>query len=408
MPISPRGRCHEGRVLAVTRYRYRAADASGRLRRGAEEATRPAELAARLAASGLVLLEARAVPPRPGRAASRRELAVLFQSLASLVRAGVPVVRALAASAPLVRGPLRARVHAAGRQLAAGQSLAHALDGGDGLVPAVVLGLLRAGERGSQLGVALEDAAAHLEREAALVARVRQALAYPLLLLGTGAVAVGVLVGTVIPRFAALLGDMGGTLPAPTRLLLALSAGVTRYAGVGTLTLLLGGLAAGQWLRQPRGRLAAETLLLRLPAVGPVRLALGTARAARALGSLLGAGVPLLPALDAAGTASGNPALVLRLRQVRAAVAAGGALAPALAAAGALSPSALQLIGVGESSGELAAMCLRAAALAEAEAERALTTLVSLLEPALILLFGGGVAFVAAALLQAVYALRPA
>jgi len=392
----------------MPRYRYRAAEATGRLRRGTAEATAPAELAHRLAATGLLLVDVAPMPPRRARAASRRELAVLFQSLAALVAAGVPLARALAASAPLVRGPLRARVQAAGRALGAGASLAQALEGGDGLVPPVVLGMLRAGERGSQLAAALAGAAEQLEREAVLVGRVRQALAYPLLLLLTGAVAVGVLVGTVIPRFAALLADMGGTLPTPTRLLLALSAGITRHAGVGAMALALLGAVLWQWLRQPRGRLALEELVLRLPAVGPVRLALGTARAARALGGMLGAGVPLLPALEAAATAAANPALAVRLARVRAAVAAGGPLTPALAASGAMSPSAVQLVGVGEASGELAAMCLRAGALAQAEAERALTTLVGLLEPALLLLFGGGVAFVAAALLQAVYALRPA
>jgi general secretion pathway protein F len=127
----------------------------------------------------------------------------------------------------------------------------------------------------------------------------------------------------------------------------------------------------------------------------------------RALGGMLRAGMPLLPALDAAREAAGDLAIAERLTRSRERVVRGAALAVALEREGALSAGALQLVVVGESSGRVADMALSAGNLAAQEAERGLHALVTALEPALIVAFGGLVAFTAAALLQAVYSLRP-
>jgi len=274
-------------------------------------------------------------------------------------------------------------------------------------VPNLVIGMVRAGERGSQLGSALDQVAAHLEQEAELVARVRQALTYPLLLAGAGLASVLVITTVVVPRFAAILGDLGQQLPASTRLLLGISQLLSRF----WMPLLLVAVAvtwAGiDWIRRPTGRKQLEEALLKLPLIGKVRHALATARVMRALGGMLQSGMPLLPALDAAREAAGDLAIAERMTRCRERVVQGAALAVALDREAALSASALQLVAVGESSGRVAEMALSAGNLAAQEAERGLRTLVTALEPALIVAFGGLVAFTAAALLQAVYSLRP-
>jgi type II secretory pathway component PulF len=211
----------------------------------------------------------------------------------------------------------------------------------------------------------------------------------------------------VVPKFAALLADLGQTLPPATRVLLAGSAFLTRHG----VLLLAAGLGAvwlfAAWVRQPAGRLRWHAGLLALPGIGAIRLTLASARIGRALGGALHAGMPLLPALDAAREAVGDRAVAQRLAAAGERVSQGQPLAAALEHTGALSPSALQLVAVGEASGALAIMADRAGELAAQEAERGLKTLVNLLEPALVVFFGGLVAFVAAALLQAVYSLRP-
>ncbi len=390
-------------------YRYEAARADGALVSGIIEAPSAQAGTAELAQRGLYAVALAPAPPdeRPRRHASRRDLAITFRGIASLVAAGVPLERAVAAVEPIARGALRDTLAAARAGLREGRSLAQALSARPGTVPGIVLGMVRAGERGSQLGRALDEAAAHLEQEADLVARVRQALAYPLLLAVAGTASVVVIGTVVVPRFAELLGELGQELPLATRMLLTASELLSRF----WLAVLLGAVGAA-WcaavaVRRADVRRRLEDAVLALPLVGPLRLALATARTARALGGMLAAGMPLLPALDAAREAAGDFGVAGRLARARERVAQGAPLAASLERESALAPSALQLVAVGESSGRLAEMSRRAGDLAAQEAERGLKTLVTLLEPAMIVGFGGLVAFVAVALLQAVYSLRP-
>ena len=391
----------------MSAYSYRAARQDGAIVTGAVEADSHGQASATLASRGLFAIAVAPAAEDQRPSASRRDLAIVFRGIAALVSSGVPLERAIAASEPLASGPLRQTLTAARERLREGASFANALAVGRGVIPGLVIGMIRAGERGSQLGTALEQIAGHLEQEADLVARVRQALTYPLFLAVAGTASVLVITTVVVPRFAAILGDLGQQLPPATRLLLGISQLLTQF----WIPLLVIALAvtwsAIEWIRRPAGRKQVEELLLKLPFVGAVRRSLATARVMRALGGMLRAGMPLLPALDAARDAAGDLAIAERLERSRERVVQGAPLAAALEREGALSASALQLIKVGESSGRVADMASSAGNLAAQEAERGLRTLVTVLEPALIVAFGGLVAFTAAALLQAVYSLRP-
>lgn len=392
----------------MTAYRYRAARRDGAIVAGVIDAEAAAVATATLADRGLFPI-ALAVQDEGAarRAAPRRDLAIAFRGIAALVAAGVPLDRALAVSEGLARGALRDVLVDARAGIREGRTLAQALSQGRGVIPGVVLGMIRAGERGSQLGRALEQVAAHLEQEAELVARVRQALAYPLLLAVAGTVSVLVIGTVVVPRFAELLGDLGQELPLATRLLLGGSAIVSKFWMV-ILPCVVGGASCVAYaLSKPTGRQWLHEVLLKIPGIATVRLALATTRVARALGGMLAAGMPLLPALDAARDAAGDVAVATRIARARERVAAGAPLSASLEREGALSPTALQLLAVGESSGRLGEMATKAGDLAAQEADRGLRGVVTLLEPALIVAFGGLVAFVAAALLQAVYSVRP-
>jgi type II secretory pathway component PulF len=390
-------------------YRYRAARSDGRLVAGTIEADGHTAAGAVLLERGLHPLNlSLGDPARLGRAsATRRDLAVAFDSLAALTGAGVPLDRALASTETVTRGALLEVLKQARAQLREGRSLAQALEGGRGVVPPLVIGMLRAGERAGQLGPALEQIAKHLEQEADLLARVRQALAYPVLLVVTGAASVLTIVTVVIPQFVTLLGDLGQELPLSTRLVLAASTFLVDHGPLLLLASALAVVSLRMWGKEPAGRLQLDRLLLAAPLLGPVQHALATARFARALSGMLRAGMPLLAALDAAGSATGNAAVVQRLGAARERVAQGQPLARALEQEQVVLASAAQLLAVGESSGQLPAMAARAGDLAAQQAQRRLTTLVTLLEPALIVFFGGLVGLVAAALLQAVYSLRP-
>jgi type II secretory pathway component PulF len=392
----------------MTAYRYEAARQDGAVVAGVIDAESTGHATVVLAGRGLfpIALTAAVVEDRRP-AASRRDLAIAFRGIAALVGAGVPLDRALAATEPIAARSLRHALASARAALREGHSLAQALTGTRGVVPPVVIGMVRAGERGSRLAEALDQAAVHLEQEADLVARVRQALAYPLLLAVAGTTSVLVIGTVIVPRFAELLGDLGGELPGATRVLLGGSRFLAHWWVPLALGVVGGAVAAVAWARRPGGRSRLHGWLQDLPLVGPIRLSLATTRAARALGAMLGTGMPLLAALDGAGDATADQAVAERIRRARERVASGASLTDSLGRERAVTPLALQLVAVGESSGRLAEMTRRAGDLAAQESERALRTLVTLLEPALIVAFGGLVAFVAAALLQAVYSVRP-
>jgi len=392
----------------MSAYRYEAARADGAVVSGLLDSPSAGQASAELTERGLYPITVVATNEDERRpAAGRRDLAIAFQSIAVLVSAGVPLERAVGASERVTRGGLRDTLREAQTRLREGQSFAQALSSSRGVVPGVVLGMIRAGERGSQLDAALAQVANHLEQEADLVARVRQALAYPLVLAVAGTVSIVVIATVVVPRFAELLGELGQDLPVATRVLLGGSQLLARFWPVAILALTSGVWGAYEWLRRPAGRRRLHESLLATPVVGPVRHALATARVARALGGMLHAGMPLLTALAAAREAAGDSAIAERLNRSRERVASGAALTVSLEREAALTSGALHVIAVGEASGRLGEMTLRAGDLAAQEAERGLKTLVTVLEPALIVAFGGVVAFVAMALLQAVYSLRP-
>jgi general secretion pathway protein F len=267
--------------------------------------------------------------------------------------------------------------------------------------------MLRAGERAGRLPATLDQIAAHVERDAELLGRIRQALAYPALLLLAGIGSMLVISMVVVPKFAALLDEAGQTLPPATRLLLAVSSMLVDHWFLLGSAITAMTWAAMIWLRRPEGRRRWHGLLLTLPLVCELRLGLATARSCRALAGSLESGMPLLAALQTAEEATGDHEIASRMRRARQRVMAGNSLALALEEQRALTTGALQVLAVGEHSGRLAEMAGRAGELAARDAERLIGTLVGMLEPALVVLLGGFVTFVAAALLQAIYALRP-
>ena len=389
--------------------RYRAADARGRVISGSLSAADPNEAKRRLRQRGLepIRLSAEDELSSGSRRVSHRQWTMFFRSLASLVEAGMPLDRALGVSQALTGPELEEGIGEIRRAVQRGATLADGLAGMQTAPPAVVLGMIRAGERGGQLGSTLQAVADHLEREAELIGRVKQALAYPILLTVVGTGTILVIGAVILPRFAALIQDAGQALPFATRLLLGGSRLLT-HAG----WWLLAGFAmcvagAHEWWSRPGGRRRLDRWVVTMPRVGPLLERFSGARVARALAGMLQAGMPLLPALDGAGLASGNTELEARLHRARDRVARGEPLAGALRREEALPGALIPLIGLGEQTGQLARMARRAGDLAAREAERTLAALVGILEPVLILAFGGLVAFVAAALLQAVYSLRP-
>ncbi|HEX2210517.1 MAG TPA: type II secretion system F family protein, partial [Longimicrobium sp.] len=273
--------------------------------------------------------------------------------------------------------------------------------------PPLVVGLVQAGEAGSGLAAAVTRAAELTEQAAETRRAVRAALAYPMILAAAGAGSLVLLVGFVLPRFAAVLADLGQGLPPTARTVLG-AAELARAAFLpGLFTLLAAAALWKAWTGTEDGRARWHAFLLGIPLVGAVRRAGAVGRFCAALGALLESGVPIAPALSHATRATGDAALARRILAAREQVVAGHAIATSLQAHDAATPTAVRLIRTGEETGRLAAMLAHAARIESARAEQTVRSLVRVLEPGMIIVFGGVVALVAAALLQAVYSVRP-
>ncbi len=396
-------------MTATTRYAYRAARADGAFEHGVLAAESRDAAVKALAAQGLWAVDLNAA--RSDRELRTRlsvaDLALGLRVLATLLESGLPVSKALAAMPELAPDAWTPALPGLARVVREGASLGAALERSGLAIPAVVLGIVRAGEAGSGLARAVRRAADLMEETAATRSAIRAALVYPCILAVAGTISVGILVGVVLPRFAAILSDLGQTLPPTTRFVLQASV-LARVAaipaGVATLIVLVTWRA---WTSTEGGAVRWHSMLLSVPLLGTIRRSAATARVCAALSALLESGVPLANALTHAARAAGDAAMHERVLAARISVVAGARPSAAFLTEDALTSVASRLVRAGEETGALAAMLAHAARLETERATQRVRAAVRLLEPALILAFGGLVALVAAALLQAIYSVRP-
>jgi general secretion pathway protein F len=274
-------------------------------------------------------------------------------------------------------------------------------------IPSLVIGIIQAGEAGSGLAVAVRRSADLMEESAATRAALRNALAYPVVLASAGAGSIALLVGVVLPKFARILADLGQALPPTTRLVLGAAAFVRAAAIPAAVGVALLWVAWYRWTSTPDGRRAWDAFLLGLPALGNIRRAAATSRTMAALAALLDGGVPVAAAMHHAAGAAGDAAIRSRILAARESVVHGGRVSRSLAEHDAATPTATRLAGAGEESGRLAAMLAHAAKIERERSTQAVNNLVRLIEPTMIMIFGGIIALVAASLLQAIYSVRP-
>lgn len=390
-------------------YRYRAARPNGSMELGTLSASSHAAVKRVLASRGLfaVVVTPLATPLARRIRIPARDLALGLRVLADLLDAGLSLGRALGLLQALAPATWWVLLPLVRERVRAGDGLARALASGNADVPSIVIGVLHAGEAGGGLAPAVRRATELMEDRAATREAMVNVLAYPALLAVAGTLSVVFLVGFVLPRFAALLGDLGQTLPASTRVVLGAGAFV-RAAALPAGAILA--VAVGSWLHwiaSPEGRRRWHAGLLRIPVLGSLRLSAATSRVSAALAALLEAGIPIAGALEHAATAAGDEAIRVRLLDAREQVLHGGRLSQALIDHGAATATAARLARAGEETGRLAHMFSHAAVIERERAAGGVRTLVRFVEPALIVAFGAVIALVAAALLQAVYSVRP-
>ena len=250
------------------------------------------------------------------------------------------------------------------------------------------INMVRSGEASGQMSAVLDRLVEHMERQRALRDNVISATIYPAILLAVAVLSLIAMLGFVVPQFEKLFTDMGDALPMPTRLVMGLGQAFTRYGLFMGVVTVGGGMLLMRWLRSPSGRQWWQTLVLRLPLMGPLALKYQLTLFSRSMGTLLGNGVPMLTALHIATETVGNIVLQKALARVAPIVKEGGRVVQALSATGIFEPLAINLIRVGEETGRIGPMMLELANILNREVETGIKRLLTLVEPVLILVLG--------------------
>lgn len=404
----------------TTRWRYQAADAHGATTRGEVEAATAAAAVDLLRRRSLWVIDleptgsattvasasADRLWERVARGATDGDesLAILTRSVATLLESGVPLERALAFAASGETDPRWQRIFAGLQEaVTRGESLSEAASRIEAL-PRAYAPLLAAAEASGRMADTFARLAEDLERRSQLRARVRAALVYPTLLAIASTVGTLVILVVVVPRFADLIAGAGGTVPTSTRLLIGLSALLSRFGWLLAIAVVLSGTAVRQSLQNETRRRRWHGARLRWPLVGRFEREQAAASYLGTLAVALESGVPLLRAMSLARGTVSNADIAVRLGAAEVIVRDGGSVSHALS--GLLTPLAARLLEAGEQSGALAPLARRAATAASEHVQRAITSAVALIEPVMILGFGGVVGFVALALLQAIYGIN--
>ncbi|MBW4048915.1 MAG: type II secretion system inner membrane protein GspF [Proteobacteria bacterium] len=379
-------------------YRFIALDATAVEQRGVLEADSARGARGMLRARGLIPIEVDAIIPEAASSRVRRfrrrllgpqELALFTRQLAGLLVSGLPLERALAALAEDAdRAEVGHMLSAVKSEVAGGHSLAMALSQHPREFSPIYRALVAAGEDSGNLGTVLASLADYLENSQALRGKLIQAMAYPAIVVVVAITVVVLLLTYVVPQVVGVFQGAHQKLPILTRGLIAVS-DFLRHWGWGIVVLLVvGGVLAQQALKLPGPRAALDGFLLRSPLLGRLVRGLNTARFASTLAILTAAGVPILRALQAAIDTLSNTVLKADAQEALALVREGSTLSAALALHKRFPPVLITFIRLGEQTGTLPQMLDRAAEQHGQEVQRRAFTLVTILEPLLILGMG--------------------
>lgn len=336
----------------------------------------------------------------------RRDVIVFSQQLANLVNAGVGLVPALdLLSEEISSRPLKRVVKRVVDNLRLGESLSAALGKHETVFPGIYCRMMEVGERTGNLGYVLDQMAIHLEKEESVVRKVRGAMAYPLFLLAMSVVVVLIVFNFTLPPLLRLYDEFDAQLPAPTRILMAVTEFTVDnrfFIFVGLMLLII---LVAWYISRPSGRRQYHSLLLKTPVLGTVNLQGAVSRLSRTLATLLSAGVSLPESLELAKETVNNVVLRSSVEELRGETLQGRGLSAPIARSRLFPRLLSQMVRVGEETGTLDSHLMTLAQFYEEEVDRAMDRLTGLLEPALIIVVGVVVGFVAVSVILPMYSL---
>lgn len=395
-------------------FRYVAFDSNNRRIEGDIEVVNESAAEQALWDRGLTVVQLTPVQARPSLAqllptffgVKRSDLIVFSRQLATLISSGIgilPALRLLSDQVP--RQALRDVLHEVAGDLEQGQSFSSALMAHPLAVPDLYSRTITVGERSGNLEESLRQLADYYERQAAMTRKMRDALAYPVLVLGVAIFVVALMLTTALPPMVQLFESFEADLPLPTRILIGFS-GIASQYGVYALPLgLVLAAFTAYWASQPSGQRLWDRLVLRIPLVGRLVIESQLSQFTRTTSVLISAGLPLSEVMELAIQTTGNGIVAEALERARVALLSGQGLSAPLSAEDIFPQLVSQMIRVGEETGTLEANLETLADFYEGEVDRSVRLLASLAEPVLTLLVGGVVGFIAVSLVAPMYSI---
>jgi type IV pilus assembly protein PilC len=380
-------------------YAYKVRTKEGRVLEGKMEASGEGAVAARLRQQGLVPVQItkdakvsmkKEIQLRPPKV-KLKDLAIFSRQFATMINSGLSLLRTLNILAEQTENPTLAKAIGSLRDdIERGSSLSAAMSKHPKVFNTLYVSMVKAGETGGQLDTVLMRVADGLEADYKLRQKVKSAMTYPVVVAVIAVSLVIVMLLFVVPTFAGMFDDLGGELPLPTKILLAISQQAKFLVPV-FIVLAVVGFMVHKRLKATSApyRLRFDTLKLKIPVFGDLFQKVALSRFARTLALLLRAGVPVLQALDIVGESTGNEVLARASQDVQTSVRGGESMATPLEKHKVFPPMVVQMISVGEDTGAIDSMLDKIADFYDQEVESTTESLTSLIEPLMIAVLGG-------------------
>lgn len=342
------------------------------------------------------------------RGISSGDIAGFNRQLADLLGAGIPLVKGLAIlNKQTANEKLREIIFSILDDVQGGATFADALAKHPKVFSKLYVAMVRSGEAGGMLDEVLQRLADFSEQEEQLRGKIKSALAYPVVMVIAGSVAVFVMFSFIIPRITSTFEQLNQALPGITQLLITISDATQEYWLIGLAVLVVLTVVVWQFVQSTEGRAMWHRAQLSLPLMGPLVQKSEVARFARTLGSLLRNGVSILVALEIVKEVLNNQVVRGEVEKVVEEITQGSGVAQPLKNSKVFPPIAVNMIAIGEETGRLPEVLLRVSESFESQVERAVRTLTSLLEPLIIVIMGAVVAFIVIAMLLPIFSLDP-
>jgi general secretion pathway protein F len=390
-------------------YSYEAVDRNGNKIRESLDALNEDAVKSELRGKGLTPLKIKPVETKKlflFERITQKDLLIFTQELGNLLESGLPLDRALyVLSESSEKKAFRSVIREVYIDIQRGQSLSQALSRRK-VFPKLYANMIRAGEAGGILEPVIKRLAAFLETTTTFKEEMLSAIVYPILLTIVGGCAVIFLMLYVIPRFARIFADMGQALPLPTVILLNVSTFVMTYWWVVVGIITVSVLAVRSYANTSEGKNFIDNIKLKMPVIKRLHMRLIIARFARTFGTLLQSGVPILEAIGISREVVGNEILSNRLKVIEEGVRKGQGIAKPFKESAVFPPVVVQMVVVGEEAGKLDDTFLLIAERFEAESRSLIKRIVSLFEPALIVIMGLIVGFIVVSILLAIFSIN--